>query len=56
MREAVLAAGGRCSLLVVAGANHEDELFDGPEVTGAGAGFFRRHLAPYTALRDVENV
>jgi acetyl esterase/lipase len=44
LHAATLAAGGRSSLLIVAGANHEDELFDGPEVIGAVAGFLRFHL------------
>jgi fermentation-respiration switch protein FrsA (DUF1100 family) len=46
LHAAALAAGGRSSLLVVAGANHEDGSFDGPEVIGATAGFLRFHLGP----------
>jgi len=44
LHEAVIGAGGTSTMLVVAGANHEDERFDQPAVIGAVAGFFRRHL------------
>jgi acetyl esterase/lipase len=39
--DALRAAGADASLLVIAGANHEDPAFDRPEITGAVAAFLR---------------
>lgn len=47
--DAVTAAGGDARLLLVHGANHEDESFDRAEVLGAVAAFLRKNLTPETA-------
>jgi acetyl esterase/lipase len=44
MHTALTAAGVESTLLLIAGANHEDPMFDRPEVLGAVAGFFRARL------------
>jgi hypothetical protein len=40
MHAALTAAGADSTLLLIAGANHEDAAFHGPAVLGAVAGFF----------------
>ncbi|MGH2875765.1 MAG: alpha/beta hydrolase fold domain-containing protein [Solirubrobacteraceae bacterium] len=44
MHEALLAAGADSTLLLIAGANHEDPAFHGPAALGAVSGFFRAAL------------
>lgn len=44
MHAALLAAGVHSTLLLIAGANHEDAAFDTPAVLGAVAGFFEEAL------------
>lgn len=44
MHEALLAAGADSTLLLIAGANHEDPAFHGPAALGAVSGFFRAVL------------
>ena len=45
MHRALLDAGRDSQLLTVAGANHQDDAFDGPAVLGAVAGFFAMFLS-----------
>jgi acetyl esterase/lipase len=44
MHEALLAAGHESQLIILAGANHEDEQFQSGAVLAAHAGFFRALL------------
>lgn len=44
MHEALLAAGAESTLLLIAGANHEDAAFHTPAALGAVAGFFAAAL------------
>lgn len=44
MHEALLAAGADSTLLLIAGANHEDPAFHGPAALGTVSGFFRAAL------------
>jgi acetyl esterase/lipase len=44
MHTALTNAGIESTLLLIAGANHEDPVFDRPEILGAVAGFFRARL------------
>lgn len=44
MHAALVAAGVDSTLLLIAGANHEDAAFDSPAALGAVAGFFREAL------------
>jgi acetyl esterase/lipase len=45
LRQALLAAGRQAEMLVLPGANHEDEQFDRPAVLGATACFLRAALS-----------
>lgn len=44
LHTAISAAGGDSQLLLLAGANHEDEAFHKPAVLAATAGFFSAAL------------
>jgi dipeptidyl aminopeptidase/acylaminoacyl peptidase len=44
LHKALTSAGIESTLLLIAGANHEDPVFDRPEVLGAVAAFFQARL------------
>jgi dipeptidyl aminopeptidase/acylaminoacyl peptidase len=44
MQQALVGAGADSTLMLIAGANHEDPAFHGPASLGAVTGFFRERL------------